>query len=90
MNEAVAKLMATVEFRHNVTLDEFVLTDIICDSIPADMHWTELPEYTAGEIYQMCYQELLEHLQWYLRARGLTSVSLRDMMAVGISEPQCF
>ena len=63
MNEAVAKLMATVEFRHNVTLDEFVLTDIICDSIPADMHWTELPEYTAGEIYQMCYQELQEHLQ---------------------------
>ena len=63
MNEAVAKLMAAVEFRHNVTLDEFVLTDIICDSIPADIHWTELPEYNAGAIYQMCYQELLEHLQ---------------------------
>ena len=90
MNEAVAKLMAAVEFRHNVTLDEFVATDIICDSIPADMHWTELPEYHAGEIYQMCYQELQEHLQWYLRARRLTSVNLRDMMAVGISEPQCF
>ena len=55
--------MAAVEFRHNVTLDEFVLTDVICDSIPADMHWTELPEYTASEIYQMCYQELLEHLR---------------------------
>ena len=55
--------MAAVEFRHNVTLDEFVLTDIICDSIPADIHWTELPEYNAGAIYQMCYQELLEHVQ---------------------------
>ena len=27
---------------------------------------------------------------WYLVTRGLTSVSLRDMMAVGISETQCF
>ena len=63
MNEAVAKLMAAVEFRHNVTLDEFVLSDILFDSIPADIHWTELPNYHAGEIYQMCYQELLEHLQ---------------------------
>ena len=63
IDEAVAKLMAAVEFRHNVTLDEFVLTDIICDSIPADIHWTELPEYNAGAIYQMCYQELLEHVQ---------------------------
>jgi hypothetical protein len=38
----------------------------------------------------MCYQELLEHLQWYLRARGLTSVSPRDMMDESISKPQCF
>jgi len=63
IDEAVAKLMAAVEFRHNVTLDEFVLSDILCDSIPADMHWTELPNYHSGEIYQMCYQELQEHLQ---------------------------
>ena len=55
--------MAAVEFRHNVTLDEFVLSDILFDSIPADIHWTELPNYHSGEIYQMCYQELLEHLQ---------------------------
>ena len=27
---------------------------------------------------------------WYLRARGLTSVSPRDMMEEGISETQCF
>ena len=60
---AVAKLMAAVEFRHNVTLDEFVLSDILFDSIPADIHWTELPNYHSGEIYQMCYQELLEHLR---------------------------
>ena len=63
IDEAVAKLMATVEFRHNVTLDEFVTSDILFDSIPADIHWTELPEYNAGEIYQMCYQELVPHLQ---------------------------
>ena len=60
---AVAKLMAAVEFRHNVTLDEFVLSDILFDSIPADIHWTELPEYHAGEIYQFCYEELVPHLQ---------------------------
>ena len=63
MDEAVAKLMSVVENRHKVTLDETTLINIICDSIPADVHWTELPNYHAGEIYQMCYQELLEHLR---------------------------
>jgi len=63
MNEAIAKLMAAVEFRHNVTLDEFMLSDILFDSIPADIHWTELPEYNAGEIYRLCYEELKPHLQ---------------------------
>ena len=63
MDEAVAKLMSVVENRHKVTLDETTLINIICDSIPADIHWTELPNYHAGEIYQMCYQELLEYLQ---------------------------
>ena len=63
MHEAVAKLMSVVENRHKVTLDETTLINIVCDSIPADVHWTELPNYHAGEIYQMCYQELLEHLQ---------------------------
>ena len=63
MDEAVAKLMSVVENRHKVTLDETTLINIVCDSIPADIHWTELPNYHAGEIYQMCYQELLEHLQ---------------------------
>ena len=63
MDEAVAKLMSVVENRHKVTLDETTLINIVCDSIPADVHWTELPNYHAGEIYQMCYQELLEHLQ---------------------------
>ena len=33
--------------------------------------------------------EMLEEL-WYLAARGLTSVSPRDMMGESISEPQCF
>ena len=66
MDEAVAKLMSVVENRHKVTLDETTLINIVCDSIPADVHWTELPNYHAGEIYQMCYQELLEHLQWHL------------------------
>ena len=42
---AVAKLMGAVEFRHKIVLDEFVLSDILFDSIPAGMHWTELPEY---------------------------------------------
>ena len=60
---AVAKLMALVELRHKIVLDEFVLSDILFDSIPADIHWTELPNYHSGEIYQMCYQELLEHLR---------------------------
>ena len=60
---AVAKLMALVEVRHKIVLDEFVLSEILFDSIPGDMHWTELPEYHAGEIYQMCYQELVPHLQ---------------------------
>ena len=60
---AVAKLMALVELRHKIVLDEFVLSDILFDSIPGDIHWTELPEYNAGDIYQMCYQELVPHLQ---------------------------
>ena len=60
---AVAKLMALVEVRHKIVLDEFVLSDILFDSIPAGMHWTELPEYHAGEIYRLCYQELVPHLQ---------------------------
>jgi hypothetical protein len=63
MNEAAAKLMAAVEFRHNITLDEFVLSDILFDSIPSDIHWTELPEYNAGDIYRLCYEELVPHLQ---------------------------
>ena len=60
---AVAKLMALVEVRHKIVLDEFVLSDILFDSIPAGVHWTELPEYHAGEIYRLCYQELVSHLQ---------------------------
>ena len=60
---AVAKLMASIELRHKIVLDEFVLSDVLFDSIPAGIHWTELPEYNAGEIYQMCYQELVPHLQ---------------------------
>jgi len=60
---AVAKLMGAVELRHKIVLDEFVLSDILFDSIPANIHWAELPEYNAGEIYQMCYQELVPHLQ---------------------------
>ena len=60
---AVAKLMGAIELRHKIVLDEFVLSDILFDSIPAGIHWTELPEYNAGEIYQMCYQELVPHLQ---------------------------
>ena len=63
MDEAVAKLMSVVENRHKVTLDETTLINIVCDSIPGDMHFSELPEYNASEIYQMCYQELVPHLQ---------------------------
>ena len=48
---AVAKLMAAIELRHNIALDEFVLSDILFDSIPADMHWTELSEYNACLLY---------------------------------------
>ena len=43
---AVAKLMASIELRHKIVLDEFVLSDVLFDSI-----------------YQMCYQELVPHLQ---------------------------
>tara|TARA_A100001515_G_scaffold139702_1_gene134605 strand:+ start:346 stop:600 length:255 start_codon:yes stop_codon:yes gene_type:complete len=60
---AVAKLMALVEVRHKIVLDEFVLSEILFDSIPGDMHWTELPKYHAGEIYRLCYQELVPYLQ---------------------------
>ena len=60
---AVAKLMGAVELRHKIVLDEFVLTDILCDSIPAGVHWTELPGYHAGHIYEMCYEELTPYLQ---------------------------
>ena len=55
--------MGAVELRHKIVLDEFVLTDILCDSIPAGVHWTELPEYHAGHIYEMCYEELTPYLQ---------------------------
>lgn len=60
---AVAKLMGAVELRHKIVLDEFVLSDILFDSIPAGMHWTELSEYHAGHIYEMCYEELTPYLQ---------------------------
>ena len=60
---AVAKLMALVEVRRKIVLDEFVLSEILFDSIPCDIHWTELPKYHAGEIYRLCYQELVPYLQ---------------------------
>ena len=39
-------------------LDEFQLTEIICDSMSGDMTLEDLAVMRKSEIYVMCYQEL--------------------------------
>ena len=40
-------------------LDEFQLTEIICDSMPGDITFEDLAVLSKSEIYRMCYQELI-------------------------------
>ena len=39
-------------------LDEFQLTEIICNSMPYDFNPEDLEVMTKNELYRMCYQEL--------------------------------
>ena len=40
-------------------LDEFQLTEIICNSMPGDITLEDLVYVSESEIYRMCYQELI-------------------------------
>ena len=40
-------------------LDEFQLTEIICDSMYGDMTLEELQDMDSRQIYRMCYNELI-------------------------------
>ena len=40
-------------------LDEFQLTEIICDSMPGDITLEDLQDLDSRQIYRMCYQELI-------------------------------
>ena len=40
-------------------LDEFQLTEIICNSMPGDITLEDLVYASESEIYRMCYQELI-------------------------------
>ena len=39
-------------------LDEFQLTEIICDSMPGDITFEDLAYVSESELYRMCYDEL--------------------------------
>ena len=41
-----------------MALDEFQLTEIICNSMPYDFNPEDLEVMTKNELYRMCYQEL--------------------------------
>jgi len=40
-------------------LDEFQLTEIICDSMPDDITFDDLAVLSKSEIYRMCHHELI-------------------------------
>ena len=40
-------------------LDEFQLTEIICNSMPGDITLEDLPYTSKSELYLMCYNELV-------------------------------
>ena len=40
-------------------LDEFQLTEIICDSMSDDITFEDLAVLSKSEIYRMCYHELI-------------------------------
>jgi hypothetical protein len=42
-----------------VALDEFELTEIICNSMPYDFNSEDLSSMNESEIYRMCYNELI-------------------------------
>ena len=41
-----------------MALDEFQLTEIICDSMYGDMTLEDLQDMDSRQIYRMCYEEL--------------------------------
>ena len=42
-----------------MALDEFQLTEIICNSMPGDITLEDLPYTSKSELYRMCYDELV-------------------------------
>jgi len=40
-------------------LDEFQLTEIICDSMPDDITLEDLADVSESKLYRMCHQELV-------------------------------
>ena len=42
-----------------MALNEFQLTEIICNSMPGDITLEDLPYTSKSELYRMCYDELV-------------------------------
>ena len=59
LHTAIAVLYAADQIDDSaMALDEFQLTEIICDSMSGDMTLEDLAVMRKSEIYRMCYQEL--------------------------------
>ena len=59
LHTAIAVLYAADQIDDSaMALDEFQLTEIICDSMSGDMTLEDLAVMRKSEIYRMCYEEL--------------------------------
>ena len=59
LHTAIAVLYAADQIADSaMALDEFQLTEIICDSMPYDFNPEDLASMNKSELYRMCYQEL--------------------------------
>ena len=59
LHTAIAVLYAADQIDDSaMALDEFQLTEIICDSMPGDMTFEDLAVLGKSGIYRMCCEEL--------------------------------
>jgi hypothetical protein len=59
LHTAIAVLFVAGQIEQSaMDLDEFKLTEIICDSMPGDMTFEDLAVLGKSGIYRMCYHEL--------------------------------
>ena len=60
LHTAIAVLLAAGQIDERVMeLDEFQLTEIICNSMSGDMTLEDLVDMRKSELYRMCYDELV-------------------------------